>query len=286
VYYTLTTGIFSSSNSNTRTLEFGFTRIVITGNNTTVCDTSIGTGLTVVAPNSGEDGGIELTYSGGVGTRTITGASVATAIEGTNLLNYVVRLGTDIVTFTGNCAYRNIKFEEGTSFTGTLTNDAIFIYGRFTLSTGMTLTAGLNTWTFKATSSTFYIHISYQTINNPITFNGIGGGWRFGDTLTMGSTQTLTLINGTVQLKSNSPNVVGALATSGTNQKYLYTDYFLDQAGLIQVSGIVNVNNLEIFGISASGGAVFNAFTTNGNVDSGRNSGWYFLKSVNFLPFF
>jgi hypothetical protein len=276
--YSLTTGIFSSSNSNTRTLAFATSEsIVVTGSNTTVFNTNIATGLTVTKSSGGD--GIVLIDGGGGGfgtTRTVTGASVATAIEGTNLLNYVVSSGSDTITFTGSCAYRRIDFGSYSLFTGTLTNDAIFIYGTFTLTSGITLTAGTNEWKFKATSS-FLISTSNKTINNPITFDGIGGEWEFLDALTLGSTRSLTFTNGTIKLFAGTTSTVGSFVTTGTNQKFLQSTTPGTQATLSDASGTNSVSYLTIQDSNATGGATWYALAP--SVDAGNNTGWIFIPT-------
>lgn len=275
---TLTTGIFSSSNANARTLDFGdvFGNIVITGNNTTVFNTNTATNLTIISFGGQK---IIFDYAGGVGTRTITGASIATAIQGTNLLDYLVGSGSDIITLTGNCAYNDVDFNAVPStFTGTLTNSAIFVYNNFSLSSGMTLTAGANAWTFKNTSmfmSSGIILTSLKTIDNPIIFDGIGGSWLFFDALTLGSTRSLTFTNGAIRLFAGSTNTVGSFVTTGTTAKYLGSTTLGTQATISAASGINSVSYLTIQDSNATGGATFDALAIT-NVDAGNNTGWLF----------
>ena len=125
-------------------------------------------------------------------------------------------------------------------------------------------------------TSTKTITVSTKTIDQPIIFNGIGGAWQFQDALTQGSTRAFTITNGTVQLKAGVTSTVGALATSGTNQKYLQSTLAGSQATLSQAGGTVNSIYLTIKDINATGGATWNAYTTNNNVDAGNNLGWDF----------
>ena len=282
--FTLTTGFFSSSNSNTRVLAFGTGKIVITGNNTTVCSTNTGTGLTITGSKR-----IELSYSGGVGTRAISGATTATGIEGTNLLDYFVTAGTDILNFNGARSYGTIDFSNsGTStFTtpGSFTNGALNIFGNLTLNSTMVVSGGANIVDMLATSGTKTITTAGQTLDFPVTFNGVGGTFAFQDALTLGSTRTLTMTNGTLQLKSGTTNTVGAFATSGTNQKFLSATTPSTQATISQSIGTVSVNYLTIQDSNATGGATFNAINST-NVNAGNNLGWIFSSLGNFLLFF
>jgi len=273
--FTLTTGVFSSNNSNTRVLAFGTGKIVLTGNNGTICSTNTATGLTVTGSKR-----IELSYSGGVGTRSISGpTSGGGGIEGVNLLDYFVTAGTDIINFNGARSYGTIDFSNsGTStFTtpGSFTNAAMDIFGNLTLNSTMVVGSGTNNVDFKSTTGTKTITTAGQTLDFGLSFNGIGGTFAFQDALTQGSTRTLTIYNGTLQLKSGTTNTVGSFATSGTNAKYLLSTTFGSQATLSQASGTVTVEYLTVQDSNATGGAIFDALAIT-NVDAGNNTGWLF----------
>ena len=277
--YTLTTGTFSSTNSNTRTLAFGSTgKIVITGNNATVCVTSTGTALTVTGSKR-----VELNYSGSTGTRSIAGANNASAIEGTNLLDYFITAGSDSVSFTGSRSSGTIDFSNGgtSTFTGTWLNasPSISVYGNLILNSAMVVGSGANIVSMRATSGTKTITSATQTMDFPLTISGLGGTFACSDALTLGSTQALTLVDGTLQLKAGTTNTVGAFATSGTNQKYLQSTTPGTQATISQASGVVSVSYLTIQDIVATGGATWDAFYYNGNLDNGNNTNWIFGES-------
>jgi hypothetical protein len=82
----------------------------------------------------------------------------------------------------------------------------------------------------------------------------------------------------TAKLKSGVTSTVGAFATLGTSEKTLCSTSSGSQAILSQASGIVNARNLKIQDIRAVGGATWNAFTTDGNIDDGNNDGWNFIS--------
>ncbi len=113
-----------------------------------------------------------------------------------------------------------------------------------------------------------------------MTFDGVGGTFAFQDALTQGSTRAFTITNGTVQLKNGVTSTVGAFATSGANQKFLESTLAGSQATLSQASGTVNATFLTIKDINATGGATWNAFTSNNNVDAGNNTGWDFFTQL------
>ncbi len=277
VSYTLTTGIFSSNNSNTRVLAFGTGKIVLTGNTATVWNNATSTGFTYTGTSR-----IEALGPATTGTRTFNPSTTGTSTEA-NALNFYITGGSDTVTFSTTS--RRINSLDFTGFTGTFTSSQLTIHGSYTISTGMTVGAGTETTTFAATTSKT-ITTNGKTLDFPITFNGVGGTWAMQDALTLGSTQPLTMTNGTLQLKSGTTSTVGSFVTTGTTQKYLQSTTDGTQATLSQASGTVSVSYLTIKDSNATGGAVFNAFTSNANVNAGNNTGWYFLNSVNFLPFF
>jgi hypothetical protein len=140
----------------------------------------------------------------------------------------------------------------------------------------MTLAAGASATTFAGASGTKAITTNAKTFDFPVTFNGIGSTWSFVDALTQGSTRAFTITNGKVKLKDGVTSTVGAFATSGTTQKFLESSSAGSQATLSQASGTVNATVTTIQDINATGGAAWNAFTTNDNVDAGNNSGWDF----------
>ena len=83
-----------------------------------------------------------------------------------------------------------------------------------------------------------------------------------------------------MQLKASVTSTVGALATSGTNQKFLQSTLAGTKATLSQVTGTISVGYLTIKDINATGGATFNAYTVNNNVNAGNNLGWDFFAQL------
>lgn len=265
-----TTGFFSSANANTRAINFGTGDITLTGNNLTIINASNQTGLTFIGTPT-----FNAVYAGAVGTRTFRfGNSPANFFEST-AINLNVTGGTDII----NCsiAGKNVNF---TGFAGSFISAVNYIYGNLTFSAGMTISPSVNGFVFAATSGTQQITTNGLTLDFPITFNGIGGTMAFQGALTQGSTRAFTITNGTVQLKNGVTSTVGAFATSGTNQKFLQSTLAGSQATLSQASGIISASYLTIKDIIATGGATWNAFVSQGNVDAGNNTGWDFLVQV------
>jgi hypothetical protein len=84
------------------------------------------------------------------------------------------------------------------------------------------------------------------------------------------------MTNGTLQLKAGTTSTVGSFVTSGTTLKYLQSTTPGTQATISDASGTDAVTYLSIQDSNATGGATWQAFTTNNNVDAGNNSGWDF----------
>lgn len=265
--FTLTTGIFSSSNANARTIAFGTGNITLTGSGTTVLGITTPTNLTVTGTPT-----VNANYSGATGTRTFL---VSSASLESQTMSISISAGTDSVLVAG--AYRSLNF---TGFSGTIVNDTRTLYGSLTISSGATVGAGTAVTTFAATSGTQQITTNGKTLDFPLTFNGIGGTFAFQDALTQGATRAFTITNGTVQLKAGATSTVGSLGTSSTNQKFLQSTLAGTQATLSQSTGIVSVGYLTIKDINATGGATFNAYTVNSNVNAGNNLGWDFFAQL------
>ena len=208
--YTLSTGFFSSSNSNTRTIAFGTGQITVSGTSTTIWNTPIVTGLTTTGNQV-----VNITNATGTSRTIVTGSlSEANSIS----FNISGALGTLTMLNTASETVRSLDF---TGFGGTLNATSTgTIYGNLKLSTGMTLTAIGSAMTFGATSGTQQITTNAKTINFPLTFNGVGGTFQLQDALTMGSTRTATLTNGTLDLNGKTLTV-GTAFTTATGTKNL-----------------------------------------------------------------
>jgi len=261
--------LFNCSSTSVRTLDFGASgKIVATGNNATVLGVATVTNLTIIGEPR-----VELSYAGASGTRTIQGSSTGVLTGGTNTFSAYVTAGSDIVSMGGAGALRTFDLS---GFSGILSLGARTLYGSFAVSAAATLAAGTSTTTFAARTLGTTITCNGQMLDFPIAFNGPGGEWQCQDALTQGATRTFTFTSGTVRLKSGSTSTVGAFVTSGTTQKFLQSTVAGSQATLSQASGTVGVSYLTIQDINATGGAMWNAYLSNSNVDGGNNVGWDF----------
>jgi len=201
-------GIFSSNNSNTRSIAFGTGQFYLTGNSTTVLAMGTVTGYSYTGTPT-----FNANYNGGTGTRIISfGGSGGSE---TNAPNINVTAGTDGVSLATGANYNNINF---TGYAGALGNFAVTIFGDLTISTGMSLTAGSATWTFGGTSGTSLITSNAKTFDFPVTFNGVGGTWQLVGNLTVGDTRTVTLTNGALNLNNNN-FYCGFFSSSNSNTR-------------------------------------------------------------------
>ena len=203
--FTLSTGLFSSNNSNTRVLNFGTGAITLTAATAvTAWTTATVTNLTV----SGTP--IVNTTGGGATIKTINTGVLSEA----NSISFNLQNSAGTVLFTSTNVVKNLTLNGAF----TLTNIVITIYGNLTYTASTTLSAGTNAWTFGATSSKTIT--SSATLDFPLTFNGVAGTWVLGANLTMGSTRTLTHANGTIDLNGKTLTV-GTAYTTATGTKNL-----------------------------------------------------------------
>jgi len=208
----VTCGLFSSSNTNTRTLNMGSGTWTLTGNAATIFNVGTATNLTF----SGTSCTINCTYSGSTGTRTISGGG-ATTVFGTIKFS----AGSDTFVISSSTQLDNLDLTGFTGTWGTGTN-SLTVSGNLTFGSGMVSPTGTGVITMSSTSGTKTITSNGVTVNRPITFNGVGGAWQFADTYTGGSTSTsiFTLTNGT--LNANNQNIsVFAFSSSNSNTRTL-----------------------------------------------------------------
>jgi len=199
-----------------------------------------------------------------------------TATTEANSVTINVTAGTGTVTLSTTAAVKSLNYT-GFSGAGGLPG---FIYGDLTIPNTMTVTASSVAVIFGATSGTQLVTTNGVLINKPIGISALGAVVQFQDALTQGSTRAFSFVNGTLQLKNGVTSTVGIFSTSGTTQKFLQSTLAGSQATLSQASGTVSASYLTIKDINATGGAVWEAFTTNNNVDAGNNSGWDFSSQL------
>lgn len=263
---TFSCGLFSSSNTNTRSIAFGTGNITLTGSGATIWGMDTSTNFTLTGTPV-----VNCTYSGSTGTRNIRCGFVTGGVE-TNSSSFNITAGSDTVSFTGVYHVRSLDF---TGFSGTWSNTLGNIRGNLTISSGMTLTAGTNSCIFSGTLQQQNITTNGKTLDFPLTFSGTVT-YEFQDALTMGSTRALTFSGGTLKLKAGATSTVSSFVTSGTTQKYLQSTLAGSQATLSDASGTNSLSYTTIQDIFATGGATWNAYYASGNIDGGNNTNWNF----------
>lgn len=198
---------YSSSNTNTRAITAASGGITVTGSAETVWSMGSLTGFTLTDALT-----VTCSYSGAAGTRTVDHGSSGGATAA-NSPNFSVTAGSDTVTLQAGGGVGDLDF---TGFTGTLSNSAQSLFGGLTLASGMSLSAGASVVTFASTSGTKTITSNGKTMDFPVTFGGVGGAWQLADAMTVGSTRTTTLTNGTLDINGKTLST-GRFVSSNSN---------------------------------------------------------------------
>jgi hypothetical protein len=161
------------------------------------------------------------------------------------------------------------------SFTG-----AASLYQNLTLSSDITLSgtavlavAGRNTQTITSAGRTF---------TNPISVTS-AGTVSFADALS--ANNTFTFASGIAALAAGATSSVVTFVANSSTPKTLRSTSAGVQATLSQTSGTVNAASLTIQDIAATGGATWNAYVDQNNVDAGNNTGWNFGLSPTVLAY-
>lgn len=188
---------------------------------------------------------------------------------------------------------------------GTLdANDKNVSIGSFALGAGTkTLSIGSGTWTVTASgtawnANTNVANLTVSASSGTISMTSasaktFAGGAKAWPTLNQGGAGALTIEQSnsfanitnsvqpaTITLTAGTTQTVAAFGVSGTagNLITLNSSTAGTRATLSDSTGTVEVSNVSIKDISATGGANWNAFLKSGNVDAGNNSGWDFLS--------
>jgi len=199
-------------------------------------------------------------------------------------------------------------FAVAATYTVTLTNGTLNGNGQavslsaFALGAGTkTLTLGSGTWTvfgsgtaWNANTNVTNLTVSASTGTISMTSASaktFAGGAKTWPTLNQGGAGALTIqqsntfanITNTVQpatvtLTSGTTQTVSAFSLAGTagNLITLNSSSTGVQATLSDSSGVNSVSFVSIKDINATGGAVWNAYSSSGNIDAGNNTGWDF----------
>jgi hypothetical protein len=186
--------------------------------------------------------------------------------------------------FTTGAGTKNITFNGGTfaisGATTTTWNNAA--------PTGFTTTAGTGTGSISMTSASAKTFVGGGSTYN-CTLNQGGAG-----TLTISGSNTFSNITNTTQpaqitFTASTTNTFSNFSLSGTagNLITLRSSSSGTRFTLSKSSGTVSVSYLDIQDSAATGGASWRSLLTNGNINSGNNTGWIFTSGGgNFLMLF
>lgn len=246
--YTLTVyGVFNTSQTSTRAINFGTGYIDLTLAGATATTIWLGTTVTALTVTNASTGAVRIKGAGTL-IRTIDtgGLSEANSIS----FEFLTTAGT-ITLNNATSRIRNLTINcSGT----TVSNAVIACYGNFTYTAG-TLAAGTNTLSFSATSGIQTIS-SAGTLDFPITFNGTAT-YSLSSNVSIG-TATSRLINlttGTLELNSYALTLFGQLNPTGTGTRR------------IQMSGSGGKIVLSLdTGVTVYNNGTLTNFTTDGNV--------------------
>jgi hypothetical protein len=248
--FTFTTGFFSSSNSNVRTIAFGTGNITVIGaggSATAVWAMSTATNFTRTGTPT-----VNVSNNSATASRVDIGAfTQANALD----FNYTTGTYTlDETSGGANPVYRSVNL---TGFAGTFPNNPRTYFGGFNAGSTATISAGDVSQTFSATSGTWNITRNGRTLDFPFTFNGIGGTWQLQDNLTTGAARNFTLTNGTLDINSQTTSV-GIFTLPATTSRAI-TNGTLTCASVTHTAGAFAVGTG--YNINSTGTYTFTAGT-------------------------
>jgi hypothetical protein len=200
------TPVFSSSNTNVRTLDFGTNGLLeISGNNGTVFNATDHTNLTLAGSKN-----IVFNYAGGVGTRTILSGNYATTTAA-NAFFLQFLPATDTVNISAQ-AFDTLNFALGGGFTGTLASSGLRSFGGgITFTSGMTISGITGSISFRNTGSATFT-TNGKTVPVPLFMDGAGGTTTFVGSYT--SSSYISLDQGTLGILIGTINAT--YITSGS----------------------------------------------------------------------
>jgi hypothetical protein len=206
--FTLSTGLFSSAVSNTRSILFGTTGNITTTGAGTVWATTVATGLSYTG-----------TPTVNISNNSATAATVTAHTTGgtaANAFNFNITTGTYALTLTTASVVDDLNF---TGFTGTWApgTATCTFYGSLTIVSGMTFTNGSGLWTFAATSGTQVITSASKTLFS-ITKSAAGSTLQLAADTTLATTATFTFTNGTLDLADFTLST-GLFSSSNANTR-------------------------------------------------------------------
>lgn len=240
--YTFKAGLFNSNNSNTRTLNFGTGKIWLYPSSTaTLWQTTTVAGMSVSGSRL-----VECSGGGGITKTFNTGTPSEDQAVSFSLLDTSATYSFSTAGIVKNLTVNG---------TQTVSNSPLTIYGGYSHSTAngtTTFSAGANAWTFAATSGNYTISASSVTHDFPWTFGSATSTatWTLGSSVTVGTTRTATLTNGTFNLGGYT--FTTGIFTTGVGTKTLS---FNGGTLAISGSGATAFNNANPTGFTSNAGS-------------------------------
>jgi hypothetical protein len=213
-------------------------------------------------------------------TLTLTGTGTPLVANGTftDANSTVVYSGSGAATYVTTLPYYNLSFSPSAAATYSLTGNltgANAVTGAITIGANATVDVTTNNYnialsgnwsnsgTLTARSGTVTLNGTTQTISGSTTFNNL--------TIDKTNSPTIRFTSGATQ------TIAGDFtATGDATHPITITATGASPATLSKASGTVSVSYCTISYSSATGGAAWLAYTSNGNVNSGNNGGWIF----------
>lgn len=132
--------------------------------------------------------------------------------------------------------------------------------------------------------------LTYNKVS--VSGNYSGTQVRFYNSNTFDTLESLKTVAATIRFNDGTTQTIGTWNINGSSGNAItLTSVSTGTHTLSKSSGSVSTSYLAISKSIATGGATWNAYTTNGNTDGGGNSGWNFFAAVvsafyNFFMFF
>jgi len=224
----LSTGLFSASNTNARTIAFGTSSITVTGNSGTIWTNVVDTNLTITGTPV-----VNCAYAGSTGTRSI-GLPAYSSYTATPI-SFNITAGSDNFSLATSGVTQSVNF---TGFSGSISGLLVNILGDLTIPSTATISqTSTSSITFRGNSG------GTQKLTTGGASFGIGMGvvltggttFQLQDNLTVTSTTGFSITSGTVDL--NNKTLTAPLVTvSGSTTRAIN----------FQTSSIVVVNGSGI----------------------------------------
>jgi hypothetical protein len=241
--YKLTCAIFASNNTNTRSIDFGTGNIELTASAVNIWQVNNATNFSFTG-----DPKVYAVANAISGNRNFNHGTSSGSTE-LNSPSIYVTAGSDTFYFF---SARTVDF---TGFSGALATGGKYVYGDYTLSPTMSLSAdAVNVLQFGSTNATVRdITCNGKTTPQAVLFFGTNGSWRFIDAFNVVSTVSTTLRAGTLNANGQNVNIGSFALGSGTKTLTLGSGTWTVAGSGTAWNANTNVANLTV---SASTGTI------------------------------